>query len=113
MSTPEIEREEWRLQVRDWWYSIQDQLAEKDICLHERKRVEMEQIVKNALTTHDAELWEKIEGMKKDGKQIRDKFFPNVEGEPTPNEDWADIINWKSAYNSGVSDVQALLTTKK
>lgn len=49
---------DWKVEVRDWWYSIQDRLAEKDICLHERKRVEIENIIKNVLTAKNAEIEE-------------------------------------------------------
>lgn len=47
---------DYKEQLRDWWYSVQDLLAEKDICLHERKRVELETIVKQALQTHTTAL---------------------------------------------------------
>ena len=51
METRDEEVEQWKIEVRDWWYAIQDLLAEKDICLHERKRVEIEHIITQALQT--------------------------------------------------------------
>jgi hypothetical protein len=50
----------WKEQVRDWWYSIQDLLAKKDICLHERKRVEIETIIKDIITTLQKEADERV-----------------------------------------------------
>jgi len=53
-NTPnEIEAKE---QLRDWWYSVQDLLAEKDVCLHERKRVELEKIFTQLNANRTAEM---------------------------------------------------------
>ena len=58
--TPDKRVEDWKEKVRDWWYSIQDLLAEKDICLHERKRVEIETIIKDTLTQYHQDLMSEL-----------------------------------------------------
>lgn len=50
----------WREKVRDWWYSVQDLLAEKDVCLHERKRVELEAIIKELEATQAQQVEEAV-----------------------------------------------------
>ena len=70
---------------------------------------ELEELVESLLTSHSEAIRERVTANKKDAKEIRDLYFPRVEGEPLPNEEWADIINWKNAYNSAHDDILALL----
>jgi len=57
---PSQQEENWRVQVRDWWYSVQDLLAEKDLSLSERKRVELEKIIISLTQAHKVEMEESI-----------------------------------------------------
>ena len=63
----------------------------------------------NLLTSHSEAIRERVNSNRKDAIEIRDQYFPNTKGEPLPNEEWADIINWKNAYNSAHDDILALL----
>lgn len=52
-------RDEWRVEVRDWWYSLQDLGLE----IPESKRVEIEKIVKKALDYQRNRDLEVVEGL--------------------------------------------------
>ena len=64
---------EWQLKVRDWWYSIQD----RQKCPDEIKRVEIERIIVDAITTavakRDAFLVEEVEKIYKDDISYHEK----------------------------------------
>lgn len=48
---------DWKVKVRDWWYSVQD--AQK--CPDEIKRVEIEHIIQETLAHREKEIAEEVE----------------------------------------------------
>jgi len=65
----------WKENLRDWWYSVQDLLADKDVCLHERKRVEFEHIIQKALTTAQSAKVEEVRvSIKRELDELSDMF---------------------------------------
>lgn len=53
--------EEWKVEVRDWWYRVQDDCGGMMHSLPEFRRVEIETIIKQALTEKDAEVEKALE----------------------------------------------------
>ena len=52
---------QWKKQVRDWWYGLQDSYSNvMRIPPHEWKRVEIEHIIKEAITTAKREVLREV-----------------------------------------------------
>lgn len=61
MTTPRKGNEDWRVKVRDWWYRVQDDCGGMMHSLPEFRRVEIETIIKQALTEKDVEVEKTLE----------------------------------------------------
>lgn len=65
---------------------------------------EIYQIIAQSKTDLLNALIDREEGMKKDARQIRNKYHPEIIGEPVANEQWEMIIHKKDIYNQSIID---------